>query len=119
MAQTNQQIQIFDIKEDKVIKVVQTNNELHQEAEKFLKGITGVYVKYNPIPTQGYMIRIPLEPTVMVKNKWFNDLVDEVTIIFPSQESPYLLVFDDENRPYFLLFQGNTSNLLRLLNFKP
>lgn len=119
IAQTNQQIQIFDINKGKVIKNVQMNTDLQHEVEKFLEGITGVYVKYNPIPTKGFMIRIPLEPNIMVRNQWFDDLVDEVTIIFPDQENPYLMVFDDENRPYFLTFEGNTVKLLGLLNFKP
>jgi hypothetical protein len=119
IAQTNQQIQIFDINKGKVIKVLQMNTDLQQETEKFLEGITGICVKYNPIPNKGFMIRIPLEPTIKVRNQWFNDLVDEVTIIFSGQEKPYLMVFDDENRPYFLTFEGNIGKFLGLLNFKP
>ena len=119
IAQTNQQIQIFDINKGKVIKVLQMNTDLQQEVEKFLEGITGVCVKYNPIPNKGFMIRIPLEPNIKVRNQWFNDLVDEVTIIFSGQEKPYLMVFDDENRPHFLTFEGNIGKFLGLLNFKP
>jgi hypothetical protein len=119
MAQTNHQIKIIDIKKGKVIKNVQKNPDLQQEVEKFLEGITGVYVKLNPYPNNGFVIKIPLEPNVTVKNQWFNDFVDEVMIIFPVQENPYLLVFDNENQPYFFIFQGNTSKFLGLLNFKP
>ncbi|MFJ7729305.1 hypothetical protein ACIQXV_24685 [Neobacillus sp. NPDC097160] len=86
MAQTNHQIQIIDIKKGKVIKNVQKSPDLQQEVEKFLEGITGVYVKLNPYPNNGFVIKIPLEPNVTVKNQWFNDLVDEVMIIFPVQE---------------------------------
>lgn len=119
IAQTNQQIQLFDIEQDKVIKYVQLNADVQQEVENILKGITGVYAKYNPIPTKGIMVRIPLEPNIMVRNKWFDDLVDEVTIILPSQEDPYLMLFDDENKPFFLTFDGNTEKLLDLLDFNP
>ncbi|MFT4414577.1 hypothetical protein ACLM5H_12030 [Fredinandcohnia humi] len=118
-ALTNQQIQIFDINKGKVIKNVQTNTDIQREVENFLEGITGVYVKYNPIPNNGFMIRIPLEPNIMVRTRWFDDLLDEVTIIFTDQENPYLMVFDDENKPYFLTFEGNTVKFLALLNFKP
>ncbi|MCH1627875.1 hypothetical protein [Fredinandcohnia quinoae] len=118
-AQTNQQIQIFDINQGKVVKYIQINTDLQQKVENFLEGITGVYVKYNPIPNKGFMIRIPLEPNIIVRNRWFNDLVDEVILIFPDQENPYLMVFDDENKPYFLTFKGNTEEFLALLNFKP
>lgn len=119
MAQTNHQIKIIDLKKGKIIKNVQKNPDLQQEVEKFLEGITGVYVKLNPYPNNGFVIKIPLEPNVTVKNQWFNDFVDEVIIIFPVQENPYLLVFDNENQPYFFKFQGNTSKFLGLLNFKP
>ncbi|EKN70949.1 group-specific protein [Neobacillus bataviensis LMG 21833] len=55
----------------------------------------------------------------MVKNQWFNDLEDEVMIIIPGQEHPYLMTFDNENQPIFLTFQGDTCKFLGLLNFKP
>lgn len=118
-AQANKQIEIFDIKKGKVIMSVQSNTDSHQEVKKFLEGITGVYVKFNPIPNKGFIIRVPLEPNIVVKNQWLNDLVDEVTIIFTDQEDPYLMVFNDENRPFFFTFEGDTANFLRLINFKP
>jgi len=118
-AQSAQKIEIFDISKGKVIAGAPTSKETQQEVEKFLEGISGVYVKYNPIPNKGFMIRVPLEPHKMVKNQWFEDLVDEVTIIFSGQEEPYLMVFSDENRPYFLTFEGDTSELLELIDFKP
>ena len=116
-AQTNQQIEIFDINQGKVIKYAQTSSEIQQEVGQLLGRINGAYIKYNPIPNKGFMIRIPLEPNFMVKNQWFDDLVDEVTLIFPDQEDPYLMVFDDENKPYFLTFEGSTERVLRLLDF--
>ncbi|MEK3886440.1 hypothetical protein [Bacillus sp. FSL K6-3431] len=116
-AQTNQQIEIFDIDRGTVIMSVQSDTDLQQEVKKFLEEITGVYVKSNPIPNKGFMIKIPLKPNIMVKNQWFNDLADEVIIIFPGQENPYLMVFDDENRPYFFTFEGDTTKFLALLNF--
>ncbi|NMD71209.1 hypothetical protein HHO41_12955 [Bacillus sp. DNRA2] len=118
-AQTNRQIEIFDISKGKVIRNVQSKPEIQEEVKEFLEGITGVYVKYNPIPNEGFMIRIPIDRPVMVKNKWFNDLVDEVTIIFSGQENPYLMVFDDENRMHIFTFEGDTAKLLKLLNFRP
>ncbi|WP_318506136.1 hypothetical protein [Bacillus sp. T3] len=118
IAQTNRQIEIFDISKGIVIMNVQSNTDSQLEVKKFFKGITGVYVKYNPIPNKGFMVRIPIEPPVMVKNQWFNDLVDEVTIIFSGHENPYLMVFDDENRPHFLTFEGDAAHFLKLLNLK-
>ncbi|KAB7709140.1 hypothetical protein F9802_03260 [Bacillus aerolatus] len=116
---TEKVIEIFDINKGKVIMNVQLNTDLQQEVKKFLKGITGIYVKFKPIPDTGFMIRIPLEPNIMMKYQSFNALVDEVIIIFSGQENPYLMVFDNENRPYFYRFEGDTDKFLALLNFKP
>ena len=114
-AQSNKQIEIFDINKGKVFMNIQSNPNVPKEVKKFLEGITGVYVKYNPIPNKGFMIRVPLEPNIVVKNQWFNDLVVEVTIIFTDQEDPYLMVFNDENRMSFFTFKGDTANCLRLV----
>lgn len=116
-AETNQYVEVFDIKNDKVIMQVNADIVLQQEAKKFLEGITGVYVKFNPIPKEGYMIKVPLEPSIMVENQWFNDLVNEVIIIFTSEEDPYIMIFDDENRAHFLTSEGDLVQLLLLVNF--
>ncbi|MDP5273860.1 hypothetical protein [Chengkuizengella axinellae] len=115
-AQTNPQIEIFDISKNEVIKRVDTNSNLYQDASRFLEGITGIYVGISPIPKEGYMIKIPLDPEILVKNQWLNKLLDEVIIIFPTQENPYLMVFDN-NRPLFFNFEGDTQSFLEKLNF--
>ncbi len=118
-AQNNHQIEIFEIKKGKVTKRLPLNEEIQEEAENYLNEITGVFVKYNPIPGQGFMIKVPLEPNIMVKNQWINDLVDEVVIIFPGDEEPYLMVHDNENNMHFYTFKGGTDKLLTLINYKP
>lgn len=118
-AQNNQQIEIFEINKGKVAKRVPLNAEIQEEAAKYLKEITGVFVKYNPIPVQGFMIKVPLEPNIMVKNQWFNDLVDEVVIIFSGDEEPYLMVHDNENSMHFYTFKGDTDKLLSKIDYKP
>ncbi|WP_059174040.1 hypothetical protein [Bacillus sp. FJAT-27445] len=118
-AQTHQQIEIFDIAKGKVVKTAQPNPKVQQEVKKFLTGITGIYPKLNPVPSEGFMIRVPFEPRTMVKTSLFNGPVDEVIIIFPAYENPYLMFFDDKGRALVFNFKGDTAKLLGLLNFKP
>ncbi|MCD4838876.1 hypothetical protein LRS37_08310 [Neobacillus sedimentimangrovi] len=118
LAQTNQ-VEIFDIEKGKVVQLVPTSSEIQKEASTFLQGISGVYTKVRPIPEKGYMIKVPLEPSIMVDNQWFKGLVDEVVIIFPEQEKTFLMVFDDENRLHFYHFDGNTDRFLNILHFQP
>lgn len=118
-AQTNRQIEIFDIGKGKVVMTSRPNTKVQLEVGRFLSGITGPYPKINPVPREGFMIRVPLEPRIRVKTQLFTGPIDEVIIIFPAFENPYLMFFDDKNRALVFNFKGDSSRLLELLNYKP
>jgi len=82
-----------------------------------MKEIDGVVKKFKPIPDKGYVVKIPLAPSIQLENNWVYALIDEVIIIIPKNEKPYLLVFDDENKPYFLTFETRIDTLLKTLDF--
>jgi hypothetical protein len=102
-------IEIFDINKGCVTKKFKSNPAIQKEVQNYLKRITSIYVKFKPIPDKGYMIKIPLKPSVRVKSEWLNDRIHQVIIIFPKQENPYLLVLDDKSRPLFFNFEGNAT----------
>jgi hypothetical protein len=109
-------VELFDIQKDTVTETVPHNSKIQKAATEYLNGINQNYVKVNPIPKSGYMVRIPLEPPIQVKNKWINELVDEVIIILTKEDQPYLMIFDDENNPHFFYFKGNTETLSQTFN---
>lgn len=113
-------IEIFDITEGRVVKVVKLNSVIQKEVKEYLIGIVGVYAKSDPIPTKGYAIKIPLEPSISIKNKWINSVIDEVILMFPNEEGPehFLMIFENENKLVCFTFQGNTKLLLKNLNFE-
>lgn len=115
-AQGIKNVELFDIQKDTVTQVVPSNTFFQKAAKDYLNGINGIFVKVKPIPNQGYMIKIPLEPSVQINNEWITELVDEVIIIFTKDETPYLMVFDDENNPHFFHFKGNTNKLVKTFN---
>ena len=112
-------IEIFDLNEEKVIKEVPSSTALQNEVRKYLNQITNLYVKFNPIPGKGHLIKVPLVSPVKVKNQCLNDFVTQVIIILPESEKPYLMVFYGENKYLFFTFEGKIDTLLRLLNFEP
>jgi len=116
--QEEESIEIFDINKGEVVKRVELNPYVQKEAEKLLKGITGMYVKVKAFPDKGYIIKIPLKPSVIVKSQWLNDIVEKVFVIFPEKEAPYLLILDENERPLFYNFEGSTDSLLENLNFQ-
>lgn len=111
-------IEIFSIHEDKVVKVIQSTSEIQKLAVNYLQEIDGVYGKFNPVPKDGYAIKIPLEPSVKIQGKWLNTFVDEIIIMFPQNERPFLMVFENENKLVCFTFKGNTNKLYKYLNFE-
>ncbi|GLB61687.1 hypothetical protein [Cytobacillus sp. NCCP-133] len=111
-AQNSTNIELLDIEKNKITKTIPTNPEIQLEAERMIKEIDDVVKKLKPVPDKGYMIKIPLEPSHRLENKWMNAMIDEVIIIIAENEKPYLLLFDDENNPYFFTFD-TTIDLLR------
>ncbi|WP_216827619.1 hypothetical protein [Alkalihalobacterium elongatum] len=118
-AQNHKPIEIFHIEKGEVIQSVPSTNKIQTEIKKLIKGTTGLSKKFNPIPNEGYMIKVPFERATTIENEWFHDLVDQVVFIFPEDGKPYYLLFNDENTPFFFTFEGNTKPLLRELNFDP
>lgn len=112
--------EIFDPKQDRIVKVVQLNKEIYDMVAGWIDGVDNTYIKTYPIPSDGYAIRIPLEPAVKVHGKALNALVNEVYIIIPENDPPFFIVFfDDEIEPSSFPFkESNVNILLRALDFK-
>ncbi|WP_282141898.1 hypothetical protein [Cytobacillus oceanisediminis] len=110
-AQTRPNIELLDIEKNEISKTVPTNPKIQFEAEKIIKKIDNVVKKLKPI------LKIPLEPSHRVENKWIYALIDEMIIIIPKNEKPYLLLFDEENKSYFFTFDSKIDPLLKTLDF--
>ena len=115
-AQSILDIELLDIEKNKII-TIPTNPKIQVEAKKIINEIDNVVIKLDPFPDKGYMLKIPLTPSLRLENQWVNALIGEVIIILPEGEKPYLLLFDDENKPYFFTFKTEIDSLLKTLNF--
>lgn len=60
-------IEIFDPKQDKVVKIIQPNKKINNMVIGWINGIDGIYGKNDPIKDNGYVIRFPLDPAIQVK----------------------------------------------------
>lgn len=111
-------IEIFDINKNNVIKNIESSSEIEKQVKNYLQNIKGIYGKFNPIPDKGYMIKIPLDTPIAIQNTWISSFIDEVIMIFPENEPPYLMVLDNEERSIFLSFNGDTNTLLKISKFQ-
>ncbi|MGN9165708.1 hypothetical protein ACTNDY_10590 [Tissierellaceae bacterium HCP3S3_D8] len=116
-AEEYQYIEIFDPKQDKVIKVIKTDKEINNMVADWIDQIDGIYTKINPIEDDGYAIRFPLDPAIQVENKWLNTIVEELYLIVPEKNPPFFIIFETENKPVCFLFTGDISKLSDVLEF--
>jgi hypothetical protein len=105
-------IEVFDIKTQKVIKSVPNTDKIQEEVQHCLTTVNGLSRLLNPIPKEGQIFKIPVQPSRVVNNQWINTLVDEVKVIVPRNGKPLLMVFDDENNPYFFELDYDITPLL-------
>ncbi|MCX7747835.1 MAG: hypothetical protein N2645_13245 [Clostridia bacterium] len=119
----NSTVEIFDITRGTVIKEVLPSPAIQKEAEKYLHAITGIYARFRALPDTGYIVKIPFSPPLTTESPWpQNDhihSVNELYILFPPKEVPYLMVLDDKYRPFCYYFEGSTEVLLRYLGLPP
>lgn len=111
-------VEIFDPKQDKVVKVVQLNTEIHNMVVSFIQNVDDTYNKYNPLTDDGYAIRIPLYPAVKLQGKYLNVLVNEVYIIIPENNPPFFMIFENESKLTCFPFKGDIDALSKILDFK-
>lgn len=114
-AEVHKNIEIFNINQGKVERIIQSNSKIQETVVSYLQGIDGLYSKFNPIPDRGYAVRIPLSPSTKIEGRWLNAIVDEVIIMFPENEQSFLMVFEDGGRLLCFEFKGNRNILLKEL----
>jgi hypothetical protein len=117
-AQDINYVEIFDPKQNKVIKVVQLNPEIQNMVAGWITNIAGMCGKLDPITDDGYAVRVPLNPAVNVHSKWLNAVVREVYIIIPEIDPPFYMIFEDENKLMCYTFNGDIDKLSSILGFK-
>jgi len=99
-------VQIFDPKQDKVVKVIQLNSEIQSLVASYLEDIDSIYIKNDPIPKDGYAIKIPLTPAVKAQKKCLNALIKEVYIIIPEKEPPFIMFLKKKTNCYVSHLEG-------------
>jgi hypothetical protein len=109
--------EIFDPRQNKVVKEVQMNSEIQNIVVCSIKAVNHLYGKSNPVTDDGYAIRIPLDPSVKAHSKWLNILISEVYIIIPKNDPPFFLIFEDIDKLSCFPFNGDIDALSKALNF--
>ncbi len=110
-------VEIFDFSKEEVVKIMPSTPKIQKEVKRYLSDITGIYAKFNPIPEKGFAVKVLLQPPVAVKNQHISSTVDEVIIVFPKEDKPFLMVFEADDNLICYDFNSKTNKLLKRLNF--
>lgn len=106
------EIEVFDVVQGSVIKHIEGTPYVQQEMRNMVQTITGMVKDLKIEPTDGYLVKIPLEPPIMIKDPYLNILAEELILFISSDSEPKLLLFSDENQPYFVHFNYDFSFFL-------
>jgi len=118
-AEGNKDIEIFDINQERVVKIIKPNEEVEGIVLNYLQESDGFVAKCDPIPTEGYAIRVPLRSSVIMHNRWVNGTVSEIIVMVSGKDlEPFLVVFEDGDRFLCLSFKGNPDKLSKALDFQ-
>ncbi|NLZ48284.1 MAG: hypothetical protein GX895_05740 [Clostridiales bacterium] len=112
-------IEVFDINQQTVVKIVPNDYEIQKLVQNYIQGIDGVYSKFNPIPEKGYAVKIPLAPAVKVDNKEIKVPIEQVILMCPENERPFLMLMQDENKLSCFTFKGSSLVLLESIGYEP
>lgn len=110
-------VEIFDPKQNKVVKEVKLTREIENMVTGWLAHPGEIVAKLNPMPDDGYVLRVPLQPTPALRNKWLYADIDEVFIVIPANEPPFYVILGDDGMSCYLV-NGDISMLSEALNFK-
>lgn len=112
-------IEVFDINKDTVVKVVPNDYEIQKLVQNYIQGIDGLCSKFNPIPEKGYAVKIPLTPAVIAENKEIKIPIEQVILMCPENEKPFLMLLQDENKICCFTFKGSSLALLESIGYEP
>lgn len=117
-AETTKKIEVFDCQKQTVIGKYPLQATIQEEVISYAKSITGVLKNLNAIPKDGYIIKVPLSSEIPIQNRWIYTHIDEVMILLPKHEQPYIMIYDDENTPHFYYVKGEPEKLLKKLKVR-
>lgn len=117
-AKRENNIEIFDPAQNKVIKKIQMDKKVENMVVDWINNIEDICLELNPITDDGYAIRFPLKSSIVVQNKWLNTNVREVYLLIPETRSPFLIIFGEENSPLCFSFIGDIDKLSKILDFE-
>ncbi|NMM54193.1 type IV secretion system protein VirB6 [Paenibacillus aquistagni] len=102
-------VQMFDMKQERIIKSVPNQEKYQQYAEQWLKSITKVAPQVSIGTKCGYIVRVPLAKPFTVNVPNLQVETNTVFLIYCPEKEPLLLVFGPDRKPYLMEFKADVK----------
>lgn len=102
-------VQMFDMKQERIVKSVPNQEIYQQHAMEWLKSITKVAPQVSIGTKCGYIVRIPLVKPYTVTLPTLKVETNTVFLIYCPQKEPLLLIFGPDRKPYLMEFKADVK----------
>lgn len=109
-------IQQYELKSDKIVKVVPNNDAFQKEALSWLNSATNLSTQLSLDDKCGSIYKVPLKQEVTKEFKGLTFVVSDIFLIYCPEKKPLLLVFNKERKPFLLLFSSDVEPFIKMMN---
>ncbi|MFD0619247.1 hypothetical protein ACFQZR_17410 [Paenibacillus sp. GCM10027629] len=118
IAQPNelQPVQQFELKSEKIVKVVPNNDAFQKEALSWLNSATGLSTQLSLDDKCGSIYKVPLKKEITKEFKGLTFVVSEIFLIYCPTKDPLILVFNKERKPFLLTFSADVKPFITMVD---
>ncbi|MNL21940.1 hypothetical protein D3C87_1432560 [compost metagenome] len=117
LQKTNQpMIQIFDVKQEKVIKQISLTHELEQSIIELLNSDPKIYVGKDMNPKSGLILHLVFENPTKLTSKLYPDLVKEIYLFLEPGTEPKSLIFFKSTSKFIVVVLKEDNNQFIIKN---
>lgn len=109
-------IQQYELKSDKIVKVVPNNDTYQDMALSWLNSATNLSTQLSLDDKCGSIYKVPLKKEVVKEFKGLTFVVSDIFLIYCPDKEPLLLVFNKERKPFLLLFSKDVKPFVHLID---
>jgi hypothetical protein len=109
-------VSVFDVKQEKVIKIMPLTSELKKSVIEVLQSSPVVYGDFSINPMNGLVIHIPFTSPVHVPHSFYSNKISEIYLFLEHDTKPKALLFLDNHKQTIVVLNYDNQKLLNNLS---
>lgn len=95
-------VQLFDVRQERVIKTFTNNDYFQRSAREWLRAATKLSPQLNIGNQAGYIVRIPLKEPYTLQINQLQLVTKDVFLVYAANKPPLLLLFSPERKAFLI-----------------